>query len=549
MPYYLGVDVGTGSVRSALVSGQGRVVSIATKSIKIWSPQTNHYEQSSKNVWSAVVETVQRALSESGIDKEEIHGIGFDATCSLVVLDKDGASVSVNSSGSTGQDIMMWMDHRAEDQARRINATDHDVLKYVGGTISLEMQAPKLLWLKENLYSTCWSKASHLFDLPDFLTWKATGSLSRSLCSLICKWNYQAGDHGNSGWSEDFFTQISLEDLVGKGYSRIGTDVKPPGSPCGNGLSQHAAQEMGLVEGIPVGTSMIDAHAGALGCMGCIPRSEVTYNLPDITSRLVLVCGTSTCHMIVNEKEVFVPGVWGPFYSSILPGLWCTEGGQSSTGKLIDFIVQSHPAYQEVKTAAQERNIHEHDVLNELLEKQAKQKNLQSLSELTRDLHIWPDFHGNRSPLADPTLKGMICGLTLNCDMNDLAVKYLATIQAIAYGTQHIIQEMRGRGLDISVIYMCGGLRKNTVYLKTQVDVTGLPLILPDEEESVLVGAAMLGACASKDFPSLQSAMETMGGRGTIVLPSATESSYHKKKFWVFLKMVDDQQKYNSLMS
>ncbi|XP_060081414.1 FGGY carbohydrate kinase domain-containing protein-like isoform X2 [Ylistrum balloti] len=443
----------------------------------------------------------------------------------------------------------MWMDHRAEAQAKRINATNHDVLRYVGGTISLEMQAPKLLWLKENLYSTCWSKAHHLFDLPDFLTWKATGSLSRSLCCLVCKWTYQAGNHGNNGWSEDFFSQISLEDLVSNGYTKIGTEVKPPGSPCGNGLSQNVAEEMGLLAGTPVGTSMIDAYAGALGCMGCIPRSEVTDSLPDITNRLVLVCGTSTCHMIMNKKELFVPGVWGPFYSSILPGLWTTEGGQSSTGKLIDFIVQSHPAYHDVKTAAHERNIHEHDILNELLEKQAKLKNLQSLCELTKDLHIWPDFHGNRSPLADPTLKGMICGLTLNDDMDDLAIKYLATIQAIAYGTQHIIVEMQKKGLDVGVIYMCGGLRKNTVYLQMQVDVTGLPLILPDEEESVLVGAAMLGACASNDFPSLQAAMESMGGSGTIVQPSTIDSSYHAKKFSVFLEMVGDQQKYASMMS
>ncbi|XP_069128185.1 FGGY carbohydrate kinase domain-containing protein-like isoform X2 [Argopecten irradians] len=443
----------------------------------------------------------------------------------------------------------MWMDHRAEDQAKRINATNHEVLKYVGGTISLEMQAPKLLWLKEKLHNTCWSKAGLLFDLPDFLTWKATGSSSRSLCSLVCKWNYQAGHHGNQGWSEDYFSQISLQDLMDSDNTKIGTEGKPPGSPCGDGLSQDAAEEMGLAPGIAVGASMIDAYAGALGCMGCIPRSEVNYNLPDITSRLVLVCGTSTCHMIVSKMEVFVPGVWGPFYSSILPGLWTTEGGQSTTGKLIDFIVQSHPAYQEVKTAAQERNIHEHDIINEVLEKQAKQRNLPSVCELTEDLHIWPDFHGNRSPLADPTLKGMICGLTLNCDMNDLALKYLATIQAIAYGTKHIIQEMRGKGLDVSVMYMCGGLRKNSVYLKTHVDVTGLPLILPDEEESVLVGAAMLGACASNDFPSLEVAMETMGGSGTIVLPSTADKSYHEKKFRVFLEMVADQRKYDVIMS
>lgn len=77
------------------------------------------------------------------------------------------------------QNIILWMDHRASQEAQKINQLGHSVLKYVGGKISLEMETPKLLWLKNHLREACWNKAGYFFDLPDFLTWKATGAESR----------------------------------------------------------------------------------------------------------------------------------------------------------------------------------------------------------------------------------------------------------------------------------------------------------------------------------------------------------------------------------
>lgn len=121
-------------------------------------------------------------------------GIGFDATCSLVVLDAAGGPVSVSPDGEAEQDVVLWMDHRAAAEAEAINAAPHAVLRHVGGRISLEMQVPKLLWLRRHLPG-CWQRAAHLLDLPDFLTWRATDSLTRSLCSTVCKWTYR-GEEG-----------------------------------------------------------------------------------------------------------------------------------------------------------------------------------------------------------------------------------------------------------------------------------------------------------------------------------------------------------------
>uniref|UniRef100_A0A8C5SBE7 Carbohydrate kinase FGGY C-terminal domain-containing protein n=1 Tax=Laticauda laticaudata TaxID=8630 RepID=A0A8C5SBE7_LATLA len=123
---------------------------------------------------------------------------------------------------------------------------------------------------------------------------------------------------------------------------------------------------------------------------------------------------------------------------------------------------------------------------------------------LTVDLHVWPDFHGNRSPLADLTLKGMVVGLTLSQSLDDLALIYLATVQAIALGTRHIVETMQVAGHHINTLFMCGGLSKNPLFVQMHADIIGMPVVLAQEVESVLMGAAILGACASKDFASLQ---------------------------------------------
>ena len=104
------------------------------------------------------------------------------------------------------------MDHRATDQARRINEGGHEVLKYVGGALSPEQEPPKLLWIKENLPDS-WNRTALFLDLADFLTYRATGKDVRSLCTTVCKWTYLG--HENS-WDRSFFEQNGLEELLDK---------------------------------------------------------------------------------------------------------------------------------------------------------------------------------------------------------------------------------------------------------------------------------------------------------------------------------------------
>ena len=151
--YFIGIDVGTGSARAGVFDPAGRMVASAKADIRLWREAGDIAEQSSKDIWRAVCSSVRSAVSTAGVAPGSVAGIGFDATCSLVVLGDGGQPVTVGASGSPERNIIVWMDHRAIDQARRINASSQPVLRYVGGTISPEMETPKLLWLAENMPS------------------------------------------------------------------------------------------------------------------------------------------------------------------------------------------------------------------------------------------------------------------------------------------------------------------------------------------------------------------------------------------------------------
>jgi len=535
----IGVDVGTGSARAGAFTLDGTMLGQAVQPIRMWRPAPEHVQQSSEDIWAAVCAALRAAMA--GLDATRVRGIGFDATCSLVVLDAAGHPVSVSPDGAPEQDVVVWMDHRAAAQAERINAGGHDVLRYVGGRISLEMQTPKLLWLKENLPET-WGRAAHFFDLPDYLTWRATGSPTRSLCSTVCKWTY-LGQEGR--WDAGYFRAIGLDDLAEEGFRRIGTEILPPGALLG-GLSNEAAAMLGLPPGIPVGASAIDAHAGGLGVIG----AALDGARPDqeaLRHRLALIGGTSSCHMAVAEAPRFVPGVWGPYYSAMLPGLWLNEGGQSATGSLVDHIILTHAAYPALAEAAQRHGTTIYQLLNERLAVLAE--GLPFPAALTEALHVMPDFHGNRSPRADASLRGMVSGLRLSATADDLAVLYLATIQAIAYGTRHIIETMNAEGYAIDTVLACGGGTKNPVFLREHADATGCRLVLPREPEAILLGAAMLGAVAGGAHASLPEAMAAMSSAGSILQPGdAAARRYHDAKYAVFQRMYRDQMDYRDLM-
>lgn len=518
--YYLGVDVGTGSARAGLFDASGTMLASAKRDITIWREAGSIVEQSSADIWRAVCESVREAVKLAGVDPADIAGIGYDATCSLVVLGEGGKPLAVGPSNDPARDIIVWMDHRAVGQAEQINATRARVLDYVGGTISPEMETPKLLWLKENKPET-FAAAWQFFDLTDFLTWKSCGSLARSACTVTCKWTYLSHE---KRWDEAYFREVGLGELADENFVRIGTEVRAGGEKLGS-LSEQAAAELGLVPGTAIAAGLIDAHAGGIGTVGA-RGSEGR-----ILSRMAYVFGTSACTMTTTEQPVFVDGVWGPYYSAMVPGLWLNEGGQSAAGAAIDHLIHMHPfaVEAEKQAAAQGKGL-----ADSLAEEVGARGGAEKAAAIIGDIHVVPEFLGNRAPFADPDARAIIAGLDLDAGLDSLTALYLAGLCGLGYGARQIVEAQKAKGIETDTIVVSGGAARSHLVRQVLADTTGLVIAASTSPEPVLLGSAMLGAVASGAYPDLAAAMHAMSELGAVNRPDAERARWHDRRFEAF---------------
>lgn len=520
-PFFIGVDVGTGSARAGVFDRAGNLKGSAKRDIKLFRDGPHIAEQSSDDIWQCVCQSVQEAIASAGISAASVKGIGFDATCSLVVVDNDGQPLSISDSGEAARNIIVWMDHRATDQAERINKTGHPILEYVGGSISPEMQTPKLLWLKENMPSA-FEAAGDFFDLTDYLTWRSSGDKSRSMCTVTCKWTYLA--HENQ-WDATYFEQIGLADLIANTFERIGSSVVPAGTALGQGLTAQAAADLGMQAGTPVAAGLIDAHAGGVGTIGAAGGAP--------SSRMAYVFGTSACTMSSSQTKAFVPGVWGPYFSAMVPGLWLSEGGQSAAGEAIAHLLKLHPRFEVNKAEADQNG----QSLPDYILAQIEQR-ISSASEalhLSNQIVVVPEFLGNRAPFADPNARGIISGLDLSSDFESLMGLYVAGISGLGYGLRQILDAQRAHGVCPDTVVISGGAGEHPIIKQLLADAANISVASPGSPEPVLLGSAMLGAVAGGTCGSVEKAMRTMSRLGDIFEPAGGDiTTAHAKRFEVF---------------
>lgn len=569
--HFIGIDVGTGSARACIIDAKGDIVGLASENIGLWQPQTGYYEQSTTDIWRCICVAVQRAINQHNIDPETVRGIGFDATCSLAVFSNvTDEPISVTGPNfDTDRNVILWLDHRPVEEAEKINATNHNLLRYVGGKMSVEMEIPKVLWLKNNMPKELFADCK-FYDLADALTHIATGNEKRSYCSVICKQGFvPVGVDGSvKGWQEDFLVQIGLKDLTEDNFKRMGGvdgngDYLSAGELVGK-LCEKAAADLGLPAGIAIGSGVIDAYAGWIGTVGAkveLESEQLTSDAAknDITqafSRLAAVAGTSTCHLAMSPEPVFVPGVWGPYRDTIIPGFWMAEGGQSATGELLKHVIETHPAYNQALSVAESYNTNIYEYLNEHLREMMTEQKAPSISYMARHIFFYGDLWGNRSPIADPNMAGSIIGLTSDQSVDGLAIYYYATLEFIALQTRQIVETMNKSGHSIASIFMSGSQCQNDILVKLIASACGMPVLIPRYiHAAVAIGAAMLGAKAASADPEgntedLWSIMDRMSKPGRRIVPTDNENekALLEVKYKVFLEQCYQQKQYRALV-
>ncbi len=272
---------------------------------------------------------------------------------------------------------------------------------------------------------------------------------------------------------------------------------------------------MGLLPGAPVAAGLIDAHAGAFGTIGASLGAEPN----DPTRRLALIIGTSGCCMALAEEPRYLPGVWGPYFSALTPDQWLAEGGQSAFGAAIDHLLRFHPAGASgVDFVTMEREI------------VARAGGLSAAALMARDLHVLPDFLGNRSPLADASARGGIVGLDLSDDETSRRKLYMACLCGLAQGLAQILRLLESGGYRFEMLVVSGGAAKSALVRQVIADATGRLVASAATSEPVLLGAAMLGAVAA-GRRTMRSAMTEMSRLGEIHHPAGGMiAEFHARK-------------------
>ena len=485
--YAIGVDFGTLSGRAVIVNvSDGKELATAVHDYKNgvideFLPETNiRLEpdwalQDPNDYLEVFKKAIPAVLKESGVSPEDVIGIGVDFTaCTMLPTKKDGTPLCFLPEWRDNPHawVKLWKHHAAQPEANKLNEIAYangygHILDRYGGKISSEWFFPKV-WQILDEAPEVYAAADRMLEATDWVVWQLTGVETRNSCTAGYKamWSKTEGFPPN-----EFFKLLDprMENIVDEKMKR---EITPLGSKAG-GLSEEAAAWTGLKPGTAVAVANVDAHVA-------VPAATVTGS-----GRMVMIMGTSICHMVVGEKEEIVPGMCGVVGDGILPGLPGFEAGQSCVGDHFQWFVENAlPAAYEKE--AEQRGISVH----QLLEEKASIQKPGQHGLLALD---W--WNGNRSVLVDVDLTGLLLGATLLTKAEDI---YRALIEATAYGTRLIVETFVENGVPIHELVATGGLpNKNKMLMQIYADVCGLPIVVPEAQQIGALGSAMHGAVAA----------------------------------------------------
>jgi L-ribulokinase len=430
--------------------------------------------QNPRDYLLVVEKGVPRALKEAGVRGAQVIGIGTDFTASspLPAL-ADGTPLCFVPKYRKQPHawVKLWKHHAAQPEANRINEVgrerDEDFIRIYGGRYSSEWFFSKLLQILDEA-PAIYQAADRFIEAADWIVWQLTGEEKRNTCTA----GYKAMWVKGRGFpSPEFFR--ALKPGFETALDKVTGDYYPLGAQAG-GLTPEWARKTGLEAGTPVSIGNVDAHVAVPACTVVEPGT------------LVMIMGTSICHLLLGTERRMVEGMCGVVEDGVVPGLWGYEAGQSAVGDIFGWFFE-HGVPDYIQREARQLKLKPTDVL----EQRAAQLTPGASGLLALD---W--WNGNRSVLVDVDLTGMMLGMTLATRAEEI---YRALLEATAYGTRQIIEAFQSAGVSVNQLVACGGLpERNPLLMQIYADVTGLEIKLADPLMTCsALGAAMHGAVAA----------------------------------------------------
>jgi L-ribulokinase len=484
--YAIGVDYGTESGRAVLVDlADGteladHVTPYKHNVIDEMLPGTNirlghdWALQHPADYIEVLQQSIPAILKATKVNPTDIVGLGIDFTaCTMLPVDEHGVPLCFlpQYKDQPHSWVKLWKHHAAQDEANRINEIAKQrgeaFLSRYGGKISSEWMLAKV-WQILNEAPELYDRADQFLEATDWVVSQLTGNVTRNSCTA----GYKAIWHKKDGYPSKEFLASCDPRLTNLVETKLRGQVVPLGTKAGE-LTYAMAVLTGLKPGTAVAVGNVDAHA-AVPAVGVVTPNK-----------MVMVMGTSTCHLLLGKDEKQVEGMCGVVEDGIVPGYYGYEAGQSAVGDIFAWYVeQSVPHY-----ILEEAN-HAGMSIHELLEKKAAVYVPGESGLLSLD---W--WNGNRSVLVDTNLTGAMIGLTLATKPEEI---YRALLEATAFGTRKIIDAFENYGVPVHELYACGGLpQRNHLLMQIYADVTNREIKIANSKQTAAVGAAMFGAVAA----------------------------------------------------
>ncbi len=493
-PVSLGLDFGTESVRAILIDAAGHQLGLASSEyangqITETLPGGDtllpaRYALQSPGDWlDSAASATRAAMVEAAITGDRIVGIGVDFTsCTMLPTRSDGTPLcQLDSLKSTPLAWpKLWKHHGALEQTERMNAVarerDEAFLQRYGGTIGLEWFFPKMLETIEQAPDVA-AAADVWLEAGDWLVWQLVGGPAESLTRSTCQAGYKAMWSASDGYPSDAFFSAVHPQLAAAVRSRLPGVMRSPGEVAG-GLTQAMATRFGLRAGTPVSAAIIDAHAAVPGVGAAEPGT------------LVMVLGTSSCHMLNANVAAEIPGIAGVVEGGILPGMFGYETGQAAVGDAFAWL----------------RRLLGLDSFDSLAEAALR------LPPGAQGVMCLDWMNGCRTPLMDGSLRGAFTGLGLEHGPEHM---YLALMEGSAFGLRWIVELLRDGGVPIERLVATGGLpHHNRAFVEVYADVLGSEIEIHPSTQGPAVGAAVLGMIAAgpeaSGFQSIREAASAM---------------------------------------
>ena len=538
--YALGVDFGTESARALLVDvADGREVAtrvakyphgVIDEALPDPSPAPGARPKLGKD-WalqhpddwlSTLRDSVRATLRDARVKPEDVIGIGIDFTaCTMLPVTADGTPFCKLPKHARNPNAWpkLWKHHAAQDQADRINATARrlgcDFLDRYGGKLSSEWMYAKSLQILEEA-PEIYHAAARLIEGADWVVWQMTGVEKRNACTAGYKAAFEPKTRSYP--PREFFEAVNpgWGNLVDDKLSR---DIYPQGAVAG-GLTPAMASTLGLGPGTPVAVANVDAHVA-------VPAATITG-----PGKMLMIMGTSICHMVLGTEPRKVEGMCGYVWEGIIPGYYGFEAGQSGAGDILAWFVENAvpPA---LHAEAKKRKADLHAVLEE---------RAAALRPGESGLVALDWLNGNRSILVDVNLSGLLVGLTIATKPEEI---YRALIESLAFGTRKIIDSFESSGVAVRELYACGGLPyKNKLLMQIFADVAGRPIRVARSEQTCALGSAMFGALAAGrkggGVDTIEAAAKKMAGvRKEVFRPRAAARRVYDRLYAEYEKLHD----------